>query len=207
MLLSDASNLHGLGFVFVQKEKSSEKLRLIQCGSRSLTDAEKRYAPVELECLGIAWATEKCRHYLLGHPHYTVVTDHNPLLGIFKKDLPAIDNRRLQRFRERLVPYNFTLVWQEGKKHLIADAFSRAPIDKPQQSDEIRVRYIAENPQDTEKTIRKHCADADYRALVDAIINHKDHKNLPPNHPGHDYNSCWHLLSTSEDGSLAIYDG
>ena len=104
ILLSDASCLNGLGFALIQKEPSGQ-IRLIQCGSRTLTGAESRYAPVELECLGIAWATEKCRHFLLGHSGYTVVTDHNPLKGIFQKDLTEIDNRRLQRFRERLQPY------------------------------------------------------------------------------------------------------
>ena len=206
LLLSDASNLHGLGFALVQKDKVGH-LRMIQCGSRTLTDAETRYAPVELECLGIAWATEKCRHFLLGHPEYTVITDHNPLLGIFKKDIPSIDNRRLQRFRERLLPYSFKLIWQEGKKHLIADAFSRAPVDKPEPSDEIHVRYIAETPIDIIEDISTHCKEDAYKQILDALKQRKRARDLPPNHPAQEVQSSWDLLSTSEDGNLIIYDG
>ena len=133
-ILSDASNLNGLGFALVQQHGPEQFL--VQCGSRCLTDAEKRYAPVELECLGIAWAIEKCRHYLLGNPNFRVVTDHRPLLGIFRKDLSDIDNRRIQRYRERLQPYNFQLSWEEGKNHLIADALSRSTVDFPTREDE-----------------------------------------------------------------------
>ena len=89
-LLSDASNLNGLGYALTQEDKEG-KTRLIQCGSRGLTDPETRYAPVELEALGILWATEKARHYLLGNPSYKVVTDHAPYWESSPKtSLPSI---------------------------------------------------------------------------------------------------------------------
>ena len=47
-LLTDASSLNGLGFVLLQQENDG-KTRLIQAGSRSMIDAEKRYAPIEQE--------------------------------------------------------------------------------------------------------------------------------------------------------------
>ena len=49
-LLTDASRLHGLGYMLLQKENDSSH-RMIRCGSRSLTPAESRYAVIELECL------------------------------------------------------------------------------------------------------------------------------------------------------------
>ena len=39
-ILTDASSLHGLGYVLVQHEPDG-KYRLIQAGSRSMTDTEK----------------------------------------------------------------------------------------------------------------------------------------------------------------------
>ena len=60
--------------------------------------------------------------------HFTVVTDHKPLKGVWAKELPDIDNIRLRRYRERLTGYNFDLSWQEGKTNQIADALSRAPV-------------------------------------------------------------------------------
>ena len=195
-LLSDASNLHGLGFALVQTTPEG-KTQLIQCGSRSLTDAESRYAPVELECLGILWATEKCRHYLLGNPHYTVITDHNPLLGVFKRDIPNVDNKRLQRFRERLQPYNFTLEWTEGKKHLIADAFSRKPTEKPEPHQH-KLASVAGFPTSA-RTIMLDAAakDADYLELVACIKQHKNVHDLPPDHPARPLATRWHELSLS----------
>ena len=75
MLLSDASNLHGIGFALVQYD-SEDKMKLVQCGSRTLSPTEGRYAPIELESLGITSAIERCRHFLLGHPLFNVITDH-----------------------------------------------------------------------------------------------------------------------------------
>ena len=63
ILLTDASRLHGLGYALVQKSRKGE-LSLIQCGSRSLTPTQQRYATIELECLAIVWAKQKCDYYL-----------------------------------------------------------------------------------------------------------------------------------------------
>ena len=59
----------------------SGKHPMIHCGSRSLTDCQTRYATIELECLAIVWAIEKCSYYLKGSPAFTVITDHKPLVG------------------------------------------------------------------------------------------------------------------------------
>jgi hypothetical protein len=68
ILLTDASRLKGLGFALVHTEiiDGKERIRLVTCGSRSLSPAEKSYAVVELEALAIKYAVEKCRYYLLG---------------------------------------------------------------------------------------------------------------------------------------------
>ena len=60
--------------------------------------------------------------------HFTVITDHKPLKGVFGKELCDIENTRLRRYRERLTGYSFDIVWREGKTNQIADALSRAPI-------------------------------------------------------------------------------
>jgi hypothetical protein len=78
-LITDASSIHGLGFALMQDGF------LIQAGSRSLIDAETRYAVVELEATAVAWAVKQCRHYLLGCRNFKVWTDHRPLVGIFQK--------------------------------------------------------------------------------------------------------------------------
>ena len=112
-ILTDASSLNGLGYVLVQHEPDG-KYRLIQAGSRSMTDTEKRYAPIEQECLAAVWSIDKCRHFLFGCPTFRLVTDHQPLLGTFQKDLVELQNRRLQRLREKVTDYSFTVDWVEG---------------------------------------------------------------------------------------------
>ena len=86
-LITDASR-KGLGFVLLQQDPSTGNRHLIQCGSRSLSSPESRYAVCELEGLGILYGIEKCRHFLLGMENFTVVTDHKPLKGVWKKGNP-----------------------------------------------------------------------------------------------------------------------
>ena len=110
---------------------------MVQCGSRFLTDAETRYATIELELLAVVWAMSKCRPYLIGQQHFTLMTDHRPLVPILNHyTLDAVENPRLQRLKEKLSPYLFTAEWRAGKYLCIPDALSRAPVDHPTAEDE-----------------------------------------------------------------------
>ncbi|XP_068207506.1 uncharacterized protein [Palaemon carinicauda] len=62
---TDASRLNGIGYALLQ-DHGNGHLRLVQCGSRFLADAETRYATIELEMLAVVWAMSKCRLYLAG---------------------------------------------------------------------------------------------------------------------------------------------
>ena len=65
-------------------------------------------------------------------PHFDLVVDHRLLVPILNnKLLSEIENPRLQRMREKLVPYSFTASWQKGAAHQIPDALSRSPICDP----------------------------------------------------------------------------
>jgi hypothetical protein len=87
ILLTDASRQKGLGFALVHTEVVNEKerIRLVTYRSCSLNPAKKSYAVVELEALGVKYAVEKCRYYLLGMQKFTVWSDHRPLVGIWRK--------------------------------------------------------------------------------------------------------------------------
>ena len=138
LLSTDASRLHGLGFILQQKQPDGE-WRVIQAGSRSLTDAETRYATIELELLAVAWAvSRKCRLFLNGMQHFDILTDHRPLINILNsKNMDEIENPRLQRLRERISMYNFSAAWRRGKDHQAADALSRSPVESPTTEDEL----------------------------------------------------------------------
>ena len=141
-LLTDACK-YGLGYSLVQHEhedhSKAKQFKMITCGSRFLSPAERNYAVCELECLGIQWAVEKCRLYLLG-AQFLILTDHKPLLGILNgRDLDSIQNTRLQRITTKLLGYSFKVQWIPGKKQVIADALSRAPVFQPEEEDQADV--------------------------------------------------------------------
>ena len=129
-LCTDASR-QGLGFVLQQK--NGDHWTLIQAGSRFLSDAESRYAVIELELFAVSWAITKCKLFLAGLPHFTVVTDHHPLIPILNNHrLDEIENPRLQRLKSRIMAYNFTAQWVKGVKDVNApDALSRNPVTDP----------------------------------------------------------------------------
>ena len=84
-VLVDARHLWGLGYLLVQIEESGQ-IRIICCGSTGLSDAQKRYATIELEALGASWACKKASFYLIG-AEFDLVMNHSPLLGVMKKSL------------------------------------------------------------------------------------------------------------------------
>ena len=143
-LSTDASR-QGLGFV-LQQQRDDDTWALTQAGSRFLNGPESRYAIIELELLAISWAITKCKIFLDGLPHFTVVTDHHPLVPILNSHrLDEIENPRLQRLKARIMGYNFTAVWLKGKQNDAPDALSRNSVSEPQPQD-----ALAE--QDTERS-------------------------------------------------------
>ena len=64
-------------------------LHPIACASKSLTGAECRYSNIEREALGILHGLEKFHHYCFAREVY-IITDHKPLVSIFKKDVEML---------------------------------------------------------------------------------------------------------------------
>ena len=66
----------------------------------------------ELECLAIYYAVKDCSFYVRGID-FKVVTDHKPLVGVFRKPLGDIENARLLLFREKLCDFSFLVEYAE----------------------------------------------------------------------------------------------
>ncbi len=203
-LHTDASRLNGLGYALLQRKPDGQTV-LISCGSCSVTDAQSRYAVIELECLGIQWAVQKCDYFLKGCQDFSVITDHKPLLGVFSKDIGMVENPRLQRLRMKLSPYSFTLRWTAGKQHELADALSRYPVFQPQAEDpELAAanRSIVKKVVDTTPCgpILKAASDDAYRRIIQALKQYKDSSSIHPDSPAAAYKAHWDNLSVIGEG-------
>lgn len=134
-ITSDASNF-GLGCALLQKQ-DDDNYRPIAFASRTLSETERRYAPIEKEALGLVWACEKFSDYIIGLP-VIIETDHQPLVTIFseKKDINSL-TPRLQRFRIRMMRYNVVVQYLPGKRMITADTLSRKPVGRAIQEEEL----------------------------------------------------------------------
>lgn len=102
--------------------------RITLAGSRFLSSAEQRYAPIEGEALAIAWSLEQTKFFTQGCEDLMVITDHKPLVKIFgDRTLDEITNTRLFRLKQRTLPWFFSIAHLPGKTNLAADATSRHP--------------------------------------------------------------------------------
>ena len=99
-----------------------------KCGKRGhyqMTPTETRYAQIEKEALALTWACERYSDYLIGLK-FSIETDHKPLVPLFSMKLLDELPLRVQRFRMRMMRYDFTISHVPGKDLTIADALSRA---------------------------------------------------------------------------------
>ena len=125
---ADAS-LRGLGACLIQKHKGKDQP--IAFASKSLTDAETRYANIERELLAIVFACQRFSTYLLGRS-FVAESDHKPLEMIAMKNL-ANAPQRLQRMLLELQRYDVTIKYRPGKEMQLADALSCCPARASQE--------------------------------------------------------------------------
>ncbi|XP_026289200.2 uncharacterized protein K02A2.6-like, partial [Frankliniella occidentalis] len=117
----------GVGAVLAHTFPDGEKP--IEYASRALSKAEKNYSQTDREALSIVFAVKKWHNYLCGR-HFTIITDHKPLLGLFGTDkpMPTMISPRVERWLIMMGCYSYTIKWRPGKQHGNCDALSRLCI-------------------------------------------------------------------------------
>ena len=105
--------------------------RPITYASRSLTTTEFCYSQLSKEALAIVFAVTRFRQYLLGR-HFTLLSDHKPLLYLLSPDkpIPPMASTRLQRWALLLSAcvYDYSIHYRTAKRHVNANTFSRLSL-------------------------------------------------------------------------------
>ena len=82
--------------------------------SRTLTDTEQNYSPIERESLAQSWGMDQFRFYLVGGT-FTAWTDHEPLPAIYnKRNKPT--TKRIGSHRDQITDLQYTMKWMPGKE-------------------------------------------------------------------------------------------
>ena len=126
-LHTDASSI-GIGSILIQNGQPVDYF------SRKLSDAERRLAATELECLAVVDSIDHFRTYLECRP-FKLVTDHSALQWLSRvKDSKS----KLFRWDQKLKLYTYTVEHRPGRQMAHVDALSRAPVTLVLSSDAIR---------------------------------------------------------------------
>ena len=125
-VITDASD-HSIGGLLAQKDGDGN-LYAISYVSRALHHAELNYSVQEKECLGIVFAIQKFRHYLLCNK-FTIrcQTDHSSLVFLAR---PSESSGRIARWSMIMAEYDYSVEHIPGVDNHVPDQLSRL-IERP----------------------------------------------------------------------------
>jgi hypothetical protein len=112
----------GVGAILSQKEGRFEKV--VAYANKSLTEAQRKFHPMEGECYALIWGIMHFRQYLHKN-HFILRIDHKPL-----KWLATVSDAHGRRGRwvDMLQYFNFKIIHRPGLRHTNVDALSRNPV-------------------------------------------------------------------------------
>ncbi|CAF0897104.1 unnamed protein product [Adineta steineri] len=119
---TDASD-EGIGAVLLQIYPEGD--RPIAYLSKKFTQAQRKWSPMEQECYAFICALDKWHNYLSGIK-FTWETDHKALTQLNQK---AQINKRCERWRLKILEYDFKVKHIPGLTNSMPDYLSRSPVE------------------------------------------------------------------------------
>ncbi len=119
IVTTDASGTH-VGGVLSQLQADGTN-RALGYFSKKLKGAECRYSATDKEALAVVLTCRHFHHYLWG-TIFTIVTDHQPLVTIFKRKTKS---PRMNKWILEMREYQYTVEYLKGKKNVVANHLSR----------------------------------------------------------------------------------
>ncbi|CAF3894349.1 unnamed protein product [Rotaria sordida] len=119
---TDASD-EGIGAVLLQTYPDGD--RPVAYLSKKFTQAQRKWSPMEQECYAFICALDKWHNYLSGIK-FTWETDHKALTQLNQK---AQLNKRCERWRLKILEYDFKVKYIPGSTNSMPDYLSRSPVD------------------------------------------------------------------------------
>ena len=158
----DAS-MQGLGATLMQDNKP------IAYASKSLSDAETRYANIERELLAVVFGCERFHTHVYGKT-FVVESDHKPLEMIRQKPLTAAPPR-LQRMLMRLQSYDMSILYRPGKEVPVADCLSRSPLKENDHIElDVTISFVQFAPDRLSQLKQETSNDTELAALRETIV-------------------------------------
>lgn len=138
---TEASYHEGLSAGLFQK--TSDGMRPVHFISRTMTETERRYSQTEKDALAVAWAKNRFRIYLLGAPHFQIMTAHKPLIPLFNKATMKLPPR-IERWVMSMQDADYELVYEPGRDEADPlDFLSRHPLPETgQDSTEAVIKQV-----------------------------------------------------------------
>jgi hypothetical protein len=121
----------GVGAILAQKEGKFE--RVIAYANKSLTEAQRRFHPMEGECYALIWGVMHFRQYL-HMKHFILRTDHKPLEWL---TTVSDAHGRRGRWVGMLQDFNFKIVHRPGLRHTNVDALNRNSVRSATNHDDL----------------------------------------------------------------------
>lgn len=123
----------GLGAVLAMPAGPDGVERPLAFASRALTASERNYSQIQKEATAIIFGVKRFHQYLYGRQEpFILKTDHRPLLSVFgnKVGVSVMAASRLLRYAIILSAYNYIVQYINSESNVVADYFSRAPLEQ-----------------------------------------------------------------------------